>query len=161
RIEFTHRLLQRRGQRGGSIAAKQDESIALAIAYRPIDGALIRRVNAKILHRADDADDGRPRAGGAAAAVKPPAANARAREEAISPRAIDDDDVGGVRREIGGVEQPAFLQAETDGREKFRRDADPGTRRLARARRRRMIFEIDVVLLRDVARRPAVGERHE
>src|SRR6185436_20486821 len=55
------------------------------------------------------------------------------------------------------VEHPSFLQRETDGLEETRRDADPWTRRLVLVCRRRVILEMEVILLRDFDGWTAVG----
>ncbi len=160
RIELAHRLPQRRREGGRPVGADQDEPAALASVQRPVHGALIRRIDAQVLHRTDDADDGRPRTRIAAAAVKAAPEHTFAGKEAGSPRTIHDDDIGSVLVEVRRLERSSFQQPETDRLEKLRRDADPRARGRTLTRRRWLILESDIVFLVDLVGRPAIRKGH-
>ena len=73
---------------------------------------------------------------------------------------IDDDREKVGRLRVALVEQTSFEEWKAEHMEVIRADGDPRRDRLRLTGRRRRIFQIEVVEVVDVARRPSVGERH-
>ena len=78
--------------------------------HRPVDGTVVRPIEARVLHIAHDPDDGRPRTCRATAFSEALADDVLGREEAPRPRAIDDDGIDRGPAAIAIVEQSAVYQ---------------------------------------------------
>ena len=144
-IELLHRLAQRRARaRAGSPAVRTTKNALRQIDEREIDRAVrLGRVEAGPAHVADDADDGRPRTGRAAAAcgsggrsTSSPGKNRFAQARSTTTTSS--------RSECSSSSRPRS-SVTPGGLEEAGRHADPGADRLVLAGRRRAILEIEVV----------------